>query len=464
MKYLLLLLLFLTKIKAGTYSEFRLDDFFTKEFGKIKIPTPLRSESISANSNPNKQFFTKTYLGTRFFSQKGGNPSDLSSRYGIQANSSIDILFKKENFSILFSPNLRFQREHHLVKQEKNTFEPELIFNYKYKFNSFETSIEFGRGFQRLDSYGFVFGGFSNFVELKNNFQKFSLSLLTLNYSRENSFLKKLGTENKLSGIELKSENFLFLKNINLFHYTFIQEKQIYERRVLENDLTFIPRADLKIYGLETETEKFFSLLQFDFGVFHSKGNLDFKNSILSTNQKKNLKGNLYYTTTKLFFDTHIFQIGGLLFTYTKKENEEQIYTPLLADARIFGGKSSFFLNETINSSFTPPFQTFDSPRIIQTNHKGIQMTSFGYLYELNRYMILNLYLNRAIIPEIMNGFEIITSLSSSLKSESNYFYLASFTKVFANITKTEKSFNEFQLESKKGEWIRFYLSLGIRF
>lgn len=482
-------LIFLTtSIFSESYKEHRADDL---NYAKQGRKTILNQGRIETSANKKKQteanenqdnsqsgLLLSSYLIPKFYSQRGGDKEDLAGRYANQVNFSPELVgYKKAGntkYMLLIAPIVSYREDFQLKRNVNRPVDTELIAAWKLDNKDFSLNLEGGRGFQRLDAYGVLFNGMANYAETNFHWKAFDtkLSILALsyNYKQENFTLRANDTNDKLFGGNLLFNSIPFVSYLQVFNYLVLETGQIAERQTLQEDKQFKPQGKFNYRGFELKTKDFFRLMNADVGLFSVKGYRDYAeyayqkfNSISKTNAF------LSYLAFNFDFGKWKLKTGGLYATKDKSTSLNKAhngYSSLLSDVRIFGGKSSFLLMETVNAKNGTLFKDFDSTRENLYDTKGMEFVSIGVSYDFSKSLQISGIINHANSNLGIGNEGIISALYQFSNKEDNPSFLLA-SACFARInpvTQKKILYDEFRIDPDIKEFTRFYISGGVYF
>lgn len=487
---LLILFFFLTnEVFSESYKEHRADDLNYANQGRKTIVNQGRIETSASKKkqtetkenqdNSESGLLLSSYLTPKFYSQRGGDKEDLAGRYANQVNFSPELVgYRKADntkYMLLFAPIVSYREDFQLKRNVNRPVDTELIAAWKLDSKDFSLNFEGGRGFQRLDSYGLLFNGIANYAETNFHWKpiavKLSLLALSFNYKQENFTLRANNTNDKLYGGNLLFNSIPYLSNVMIFNYFLFESGQISEKQTLQEDKQFKPQGKFNYRGFELKTKEFFDLVNFELGLFSVNGMRDYAEN---ANQKINniSKTNAFLTYTALNFNFGKWKLrtGGL---YASKDKSTSLnrahngYSPLLTDARIFGGRSSFLLMETVNTRNGTLFREFDSTSGNFYDTKGIELLSLSLSYQLSQTIQVTGILNHTN-SNLGIGNEGIFSMLYQFSNDGGEnlgFLMGSFCFARVNpVTRKKILYDEFRVEPDLKEFTRFYFSAGLYF
>ena len=468
LQYLLLIFFLPIQIFSETHSNYRFEDSLFSKFGRRDLS--FENRAISESNVKNLSFTNENYLQNRFYSQRGGNPSDIAGKYANQLYASPEFtgIYKNSSkeISVIFSPNVFFRETVNLEKQSSAKMDSEFLIFAQLSKSENKFSVQAGRGFQRFDSYGIFFSNFANFIELKFQNEKLGFVVSPIffefNYQNKSMLENKIGTQQKAYGFSTLFQKIPALKTVNFFYFHLLEPIQVSEKNFLREDVNFFPRGNFDYATLELKTRNFFSYLNIESGLFHVQGKRNLKEFFYQRDNFISTRGNLIYLLANFEFDLVQFRFGGLYKPVkNKNRNEENGYSGLLNDSRIFGGKSSFLLQESIQKPESETFRELNSTESLRFNSNGLKLLNFSTNFNFKYGISATLIFNRGILYNIYSGYESILQVGHS---QDQFYFLGSITRADVKLLKTERSYNEIQLESRSAEFWRFYFSAGLRF
>ncbi len=483
-------LIFLTtSLFSESYKEHRADDLNYANQGRKTIVNQGRietsgnkkkqTETNENQDNSESGLLLSSYLTPKFYSQRGGDKEDLAGRYANQVNFSPELVGYKKGanakYMLLFAPIVSYKEDFQLKRNVNRPVDAELIAAWKLDNKEFSLNLEGGRGFQRLDAYGVLFNGISNYAETNFHWKAFDtkLSLLALsyNYKQENFTFRANDTNDKLFGGNLLFNSIPFVSHLQVFNYLVLEPGQIAERQTLQEDKQFKPLGKFNYRGFELKTKDFFQLVNLEAGLFSVKGYRDYAeyayqkfNNISKTN------GFLSYLAFNFDFGKWKLKTGGLYATKDKSTSLNKAhngYSSLLSDVRIFGGKSSFLMMEAVNVKNGTLFKDFDSTRENLYDTKGMEFASIGASYDFSKSLQISGIINHASSNLGIGNEGIISALYqfSNQAKDNPSFLLASACFARVNpVTQKKILHDEFRVDPAIKEFTRFYISGGIYF
>lgn len=451
-----------------------------KNEGRVESSIPIDKNSNAKEELPKRTgFAVNAFFTPKFYSQKGGDKEDLANRYANQVSFSPEIvLFKNTDNSkylLLVSPILSYREDFHLKRNVNRLLDAEILMAWKLDKVLYSLNLEGGRGYQRLDAYGVMFNGFANYGEMNFYWKplaiKLSLLGLSYNYRQDNFTMRANDTNDKLFGGNVVFESLPFIQHLQVFNYLVIEPKQIAERNFYQEDKAFKPQARLNYRGFELKTKDFLSQINLELGLFSVKGYRDYAEySNQAFNHISNTNGFLSYLALNFAFENLSFRTGGLYATKDRSNSlnrEHNGYSSLLSDVRIFGGKSSFLLMETVNQRNGTVFREFDSKRENLYDTKGMELINFTLTYAFSQNLQITGILNHVSSGLGVGNEGILSTLYhfKSTQADNSGFLLFSVCVAWVNpITQTKILYDEFRVDPAIKEFTRFYISGGVYF
>jgi hypothetical protein len=489
LKFITVFLYFSISVLAESYKEHRADDLNYANQGRKTIVNQgrietsiIRKKQAEKEENPDNSesgFLLSTYLTPKFYSQKGGDKEDLAGRYANQINFSPELVgYKKAangKYMLLLAPIASYRENFQLKQSINRPVDTEFIAAWKLDNRDFSLNLEGGRGFQRLDAYGVLFNGMANYAETNFHWKpvnaKLSLVALSYNYKQENFKLRANDTNDKLFGGNILFERIHFINHLQVFNYLVIEPGQNAEKQYLQEDKQFKPKGRFIYRGFEIKTKNFFKNTNFELGVFSVKGYRNYaENPYMSYNNISKTNAFLYYIAANFQFEKWILRTGGLYTTKDKSSitnRSHNGYSSLLTDVRIFGGKSSFLLMETVNSKNGTVFREYDSIKENLYDTKGMELASVSISYNFSQSFQLTGIINHSSSSLGIGNEGIISALYqlSNTQTGNNGFLLASACIARINpVTKKNVLYEEIQVDPSIKEFTRFYISAGVYF
>ena len=451
-----------------------------KNEGRVESSIPTDKNSNTKEELPKRTgFAVSSFFTPKFYSQKGGDKEDLANRYANQINFSPEIvLFKNTDNSkylLLVSPILSYREDFHLKRNVNRLLDAEILMAWKFDKGLYSLNLEGGRGYQRLDAYGIMFNGFANYGEMNFHWKplaiKLSLLGLSYNYRQENVTMRANDTNDKLFGGNVVFESIPFIQHLQVFNYLILEPKQIAERNFYQEDKAFKPQARLNYRGFELKTKDFLNQINLELGLFSVKGYRDYaeySNQTFHHISKTN--GFLSYLAFNFSLKNLSFRTGGLYATKDRSNTlnrEHNGYSSLLSDVRIFGGKSSFLLMETVNQRNGTLFREFDSKRENLYDTSGMELINVTLTYAFSQNFQLTGILNHVSSGLGVGNEGILSALYhfKSTQADNSGFLLVSVCVARVNpITQTKILYDEFRVDPAIKEFTRFYTSGGVYF
>lgn len=447
-------------LQAESYSSHRLDDgLYSQGGGRNNISAPRIQEFLNEKKSSTNNWKLDLYSQSRFRSQKGGRTQDQQSRYEAYGALEPELQWVKASYLqpfLVLAPKIGAAQSQ-IVQNEKFTiYDFEGIAGLKLPLLPGNSFLQAGRGFQRLDRYGFVFNDRMNFIELglSQEWMDMSLgfSLVSGNYSSDNLSLTprdwKEDRRNLWGGHMFIQKNNGSLAYGNLYFYRSLTNKHISTYQD-----SFVPSESLSYLGADLGSNIFDTKYFLELGgnSLKSYQNLYLPDSYQSSTE---LSNTLFTTYAKLGWKDENWRLEatGLL-------QSKQGYFAMSGPLRIMGGETSILLGWNTYAERWNELK------------RGFQM---GGIFIDRRYEILgysdwhtSLFINSANL-ELGRGYEGILHLGkkSLFKQEQHRnFFLASIA--YAKVLPREKEsfiIDEIQVQQKPREFLKFYFSLGLNF
>ncbi|MBE7412286.1 MAG: hypothetical protein L6Q54_14505 [Leptospiraceae bacterium] len=478
---LLLIAPSLLELNGESYSGHRLDDRLYVTGGRKKITQENRMTSIkefidTSSSNEGFRFYNLNFLNTNFYSQKGGDSSQKARQYSISGNISPEwtLAYTKNILTayLVVSPILSYTEKNRIKKEvlKKNDFEA--LGGIQINFQSYSFNLEYGRGFQRLDSFGLFFSGISNFISLTSFAKnpKISLSFLGASFESRNNIpttYENIYRANKLYGSSILIREIPLIDWVSVFTYKLYEPMQVARQEGFHfAKQDFYPLGNFLYSGIEIESEPIQKLAKSDIGFISVKG---FRDMGEYSNQKYDSKisTSAYIAYLQERFELKKFELRIGLLKSSKDKNsntdrESNGYSAPLSSPRIFGGRSSFLLNENIEPLEEKIFSDAGELKKSNFENKGIQITNLSMTLHYSSNFEISVLVNHSQ-SRIGIGKEIIL-LGEYRFGEFNYFKnsFLLFSACIANVQTYKQNnifFNEIKESKFNQEFLRFYFS-----
>jgi hypothetical protein len=460
-------------LAAKGYSFHELDDFSYQNYGKIQTKTNRKNSLKDISRSYWKDtLYNSVYSYTRFYSQKGGNKEkDATEKYAsnsaIKTETSLNIETKDRSIFFLFAPSYQYMESFHREKEILKLETLESLLSLEQKTSLFTTELEFGRGFQRLDTYGLFFSGTMNYAEATIDIQnQYHIRILGGTYNT-NLEKKIYNQDNMLSGISNRFTEFLFFSTISLSYYKTIEKKIVSEGYFLGKEAkSFKPYGSFSYHCIELETNPIYSF-QIEQGLFYVTGFRDKSEySFHPYLNQISTRSFLMYTILK-HTEYQFIQIG-ILKTGKDRKNlqntEDNGYSGLLTDPRIFGGRSSFFLMHNTDRVDTKVFADINQKHTVAYNTHSMEMINLGMRLPMKQ---ANLLFHWNIgYSGIGKGGEFITGLLYDFGGNisiyrSGYIFFSIAKAMIRPFEETSFFSSEVKLTPKYSEFTRIYFSAG---
>ncbi|TGL75078.1 hypothetical protein EHQ62_02750 [Leptospira jelokensis] len=456
---------------AQTYSDaVRDDDRANRNFGRV---IAKERNARLQNDNPLNGFGSETSLitGGRFQSQKGEIDSEKANRYHSEGMITTPTLFSYQTSSgsvgLFLAPRVVLSESRVTNKEVRTIYDTEGTFLLNQEIAKLQFAMEIGRGYNRLDRYGFIFVGMSNFVSMSlftNSGFRITGIRLNAKPELENWFAPPwTGYLRELYGGRISSENILFWQEFRLFHFVYEDPNHNTNFGIGSGQRV---SGRYSYSGIEFSSKPFFETWGFDFALIRLLG--ESKTSSSPWSESK------IATNSHLgFFSIHSqneklsFALAGLV---AKKDEKDRLdsnsngYASCFAEPRVLGGYSSFLLYQSLDFVHPPLFRERALSQNPNFENKGIQMFGIQLGWDWNSFLRSDLFLNRA--DSILGkGTEAILKLSVAAKDFGNLVSQFSVSYTEMDPRKQRVLVTEpFTEREPNKEYLRFYISLGIQF
>lgn len=454
-----------------------MDDFYLKNSGKRTIRNNSRYENIKFDySNREDSFlFHRSYFGNRFYSQKGGKEEQNAGKYAEHGFLSPELgLIKKHDFiegMILFSPIISYREKFNLQKEVNKDFDFEFIISLHKKISPLITGIEAGRGYQRLDSYGLLFNGYSNFIQIYWGIDKirFSLQELKFNYKNGTMSFNEDRRNSSLYGGSVSGNELAFIKSFHIFYYKYNEPLIISEKQSYGEKQGFQPFGDMNYSGFEYRTINSADKINLEGGAIRIQGYRNYAE--YSTGQyksKKEIKAFAFYQFINYQINSVLIKLGGLYASKSKDSflnSEQGGYSSVSSRPSIFGGYGSFLLSESVYLKHARPFRGEEESIKPGYNSRGMQMMGIAAEIPISSFFQTNIYINRSY-SELGIGSEfVLMGILNGRGSERNAFLILSACTALVNPVTPEKVVvDEIRKTPALQEFNRFFISAGFQF
>lgn len=171
-KYIVIpLCLFFSVLYAESYSGYRLDHGLLMDGGGYNFQAGSRRDTFAKSGKGDSTTWNvdwNLYLTGNYRTQKSRREESLESGYLSRGRVDLEVLVEKKwdglDFSLLFSPILGGSEERVVEKTNRTLLDGEGILGIHW--NDSRSFLQAGRGFQRLDRYGFFLNAPMNFLDL----------------------------------------------------------------------------------------------------------------------------------------------------------------------------------------------------------------------------------------------------------------------------------------------------------
>jgi hypothetical protein len=468
----LLLWSFSGDLLSESYSSYLFDDFKAQQdWGRVKVHTKTRNEQAGILPAEGFQTMYQIFTAVNFRSQKGGTNREEANKYQANAsgNSEINFQYKSgsQHFSFLIGPRWIAYESRIVDRTRTSVWDSEGIFSYTLDLNKLRLALEGGRGWQRLDGFGFLFNGMANYGQFQiASSDLFSLSLHSLSFKPEEESIspKAWNYERKeIIGGAIRSSDHFFWENIQVFHY-------IYKEPISSKNPTQIfPSYQFGSFlysGFEFRSAKFWEDTSIDLSFIRTTGIRKNKTAPW-TETRETTNATLGYGSLHGVV-SHIFLAMSGLYTSKDKisrtDSENNGFAAPLAEPRVLGGYSSFLLYQSVYFQNDRTFYEFYDKRNPGFENKGQRMIGLQIGYNLFSKTRGDIYLNRSS-SEIGNGTEVILKVAQNFESYFKGFLSGSICYAVVDSNKKTIWISEpFTEIEKRKEFLRFYVSAGFQF
>ncbi|MCW7491280.1 hypothetical protein ND861_01295 [Leptospira sp. 2 VSF19] len=446
------------------------DERANRSFGRVVVKD--RFQTIPSGTDI-KGFGLQTELitGGRFQSQKGGLVLEKANRYygyGVLTTPSL-FYYAGEgwNFGILIAPRVGISEERIIDKEVRTIYDSEFTALVSKEISGIQLALEVGRGFNRLDRYGFFFVGMSNFGSASVSFTSgIRITGIQLNAKPEleNWFGPPWsGYRREIYGGLISSEKILIWEELRFFHYLYSDPNHNTNGQILSGQRV---SGRYSYSGMEFQFKKFLDTWALDLVGIRLLGE-----SKSSTNpwSEKQIATNSYLGFLSLHSqgEKFSFSLAGLV---TKKDQKDRLdsnsngYASNFAEPRVLGGFSSFLLYQTLDSINPPQFRDVPTKENPNFENKGNRIYGIQMGWDWYSFFRTDLFLNRSD-SGLGKGNEVIGKLSFLSNDYGKLFAQMSASYTLMDPRKTHVFITEpFTLEEPKKEYLRFYVSLGMKF
>ncbi|MDX1959078.1 MAG: hypothetical protein SFU98_10935 [Leptospiraceae bacterium] len=461
MKILLILLYILLSydsIFSETYSDHRKDDLLYWNGGKKTLEFLSRKETTTGKQifqNGQLRILNRKLINTSYYTQKGGEDREGISRYSGFGRLDLELGLLTNNFFLIVSSKPNYKEEKVYDKEIQKKSIREVIIGTNVEYNNFKFYLQGGEGFQRLDSYGLFFSGYSRFVESSIHYLPFGITMNFFQIARTDDLRKRI------TGASLSFFENFFIKRNTFTYSSYIEDRILgIPQTILNERRDEEPKGEYRYFFWELETNPIKNFT-FELGVFGVKGKRVYSNPFYIGNSPQiATDGRLYYAKLNSNITLADISIGGL---YSRKDrsrndSENNGYSGISTSPRIFGGASSFLLNLESNLIDRGVFSNSSTPEF---QNKGIQMVSFEISKKFSESFGMNFFLNRGIVF-LGNGYE---GIVQGIYKNSYGFFLISYTH--ARLRSQDISpvlTNTIGVLEKEKAFDRFYLSAVLEF
>ncbi|PJZ47416.1 hypothetical protein [Leptospira brenneri] len=446
------------------------DDRANRNFGRVVVKE--RNQKIPDGSEkPGFGFQTELISGGKFQSQRGGLDSEKANRYYAQGVFTTPTLVyyagQGWNLGILLAPRVGLSEGRVVEKEVRTIYDSEITALATKEISGIQLSLEVGRGFNRLDRFGFFFVGMANYGSVSIfHSSGFRITGIQLNAKPEweNWFAPPwTGYRREIYGGFLSSEKTLFWEEFRFFHYVYSDPNHNTNGQVLSGQRV---SGRYSYSGMEFQSKKFWETWAIDLVGIRLLGESKSSHSPWS---EKQIATNSYlgYFALHSKGEKLSFAFAGLV---TKKDEKDRLdsnsngYASNFAEPRVLGGYSSFLLYQSLD--FIQPSQFRDVPTKENPNfeNKGNRIYGVQLGFDWYSWVRTDIFLNRSD-SLLGKGTEVIGKLSFLSNDYGKLFAQVSASYTVMDPQKTRVLITEpFTEEEPKKEYVRFYVSLGTQF
>ncbi len=461
-----------TQISAVSYSDYFWDDFKAAlDWGRVSPKAQNRFQNFVEEPQEGFGADYHIYGGGAFRSQRGGDDKDQAGKYlGLgQASAQAAFYYRSKSYylSLILGPRLLAAESKLIDKTVNSVWDGEAVLSLGAEFQNLDFHLEGGRGWQRLDGFGFLFNGMAEFGEVgvsKNKVLSFSLLSLRMKPEEESLSPKAWNhSRREMWGGNIRSQGILFWENLQFFHYIY-------------REPNFDP-SEFKLYPQNVFGHYLYSGMEFRSASFWKDTNLDLTLIRVTGSRKQTAypwqeseqttDSFLAYSSLHGNLGDWLLSISGL---YTRKDKEERRdsnsdgYAAPLAEPRVLGGYSSFLLYQSVYFPNDRLFYDLLAKKDPGFENKGIQMTGIQIGHSFLPSLRGDVFLNRSH-SEMGMGTEMILKLTGNLENTIKGFFTASICYANVDPQKTVVFVTEpFREKSAEKEFWRYYVSAGFKF
>ncbi|EMY68453.1 hypothetical protein [Leptospira vanthielii] len=446
------------------------DDRANRNFGRVVVGE--RNQKIpTASENAGFGFQTEFISGGRFQSQKGGVDSEKANRYYTQGSFTTPSLFyyagQGWNLGILLAPRVVLSEGRVVEKEVRTIYDSEATALLSKEISGIQVAFEVGRGFNRLDRYGFFFVGMANYGSVSiSHSSGFRITGIHLNAKPEleNWFGPPwTGYRREIYGGLISSEKTLFWEEFRFFHYVYSDPNHNSNGQILSGQRL---SGRYSYSGMEFQSRKFWDTWIIDLAGIRLLGESKSSSNPWSENQTAT-NSYLGYLSLHSQGEKFSFAIAGLV---TKKDQKDRLdsnsngYASNFAEPRVLGGYSSFLLYQSLDLIHPPQFRDVPTKENPNFENKGNRIYGVQMGMDWYSFFRTDLFINRS--DSILGkGNEVIGKVSFLSNDYGKLFAQLSVSYTVMDPRRTRVWITEpFTEEEPKKEYIRFYVSLGTQF
>jgi hypothetical protein len=424
-----------------------LDDILYKKGGGFSDWNRGRASNLEGWS-------LETYIFSKNFSQRGGLQKEEAGKSNSRTWINPELNYSSKgglfNYYFLMSPNIQYDTQKFKTESKDFYYDGELLTGFEKTFKNSKINFELGRGYQRSDAYGFIYMGFGNFAELSWKWNQLKLG----------SLVNKHQTGwNQGNTIQWESDS--WIESVRLYHYQYFQT--LYNQS--ENNVN-LPKGSFQYKGMDIRFKWNQSNLV-ELGAFQVEGIQKYSTNTI---EFEKIIGSIGYGIYRKTLDQNLISIGGLFSTRdkdseSKNDKTREGYNPILSEIRIFGGKSSFLINENISGSAPLVFGDLENPYNKGFSNNGINLVGLELTRTLNSHSFS--LLTNTSYSGLGRGAEgILRWIYHPQENEKSKGYISASVCLarVRPITPEKIYLSDWETQGPIREFFRLYLSMGILF
>ncbi|EQA37434.1 hypothetical protein LEP1GSC047_4080 [Leptospira inadai serovar Lyme str. 10] len=471
-----LLVIAWTNTSADSYPKYRMDDASLLSDGNIRVRSLGRSAQTLEDPPKYKSwsgFYTSLYSSGRGFSQKGGVQSDAAAKTSAKASLSPELgwIGKSTTWEgqFLVSPYLTY-----MVKDDSQTkiyrlTDGEAIGSLSLRLGGVGFRAEGGRGFQRLDSAGFLFASIANYAEFGWSVPSWKIrgGFIGLEFQSQFSYLPRDTTQ---SPLRVKGGDFLWepehiIKSLRFFYYQYSEPRQEpVKASYFQTAEPFRAYGFFRYSGIEWEFLKF-KEMKFDGSAFHVEGRRENGTDAFNSYDTRQAT-NAWMGTLSGTLESESYSVFARVLYATKDrtfrtDHDSNGFAGIKGDPRGFLAPVSILLLRDFQAKQDSPFYGIDSVRTPNYENSGMQYYQTGIRKELDGGWSMTLATGIGI-SYIGRGLELIAA--GGWKGELGYLLLGAAYAWVKPGQDESYILDEIRRPIAVREYFRWYASAGIRF